>query len=511
MQSISENNKRIAKNTIMLYIRMLLIMAVTLYTSRVVLEVLGVEDFGIYNVVGGLVAMFSFLTGSLSASTQRYITYALGKGNREELRIIFSTSIYIHILFSILIILLSETLGLWFFYTKLQIPIDRLDATFWAFQFSILSAAIAVLNIPFYASIVAYERMNIFAYISVAEAILKLVVVYILLLFDIDKLALYAFLIFFVQFVVWLSYILYCRHHFELLRLKKVYNRGLFNEMLRFSGWNLFGSLASVCFNQGLNILLNVFFNPIVNAARAISVQVQNAVYQFCVGFQTALNPQITKSYASKDYTYMYSLLFQGSKFSFYLLLLFSLPVFIEADVILYLWLKNVPENTVIFLRIMLVISWINSFSNPLIVAASATGKIMRYQILVGGILLLVLPISYIFLVFGAAPFVVFVVHLCVELIAQLARLFLLRGMIQLPLIDYWKKVILKSLLVLCVSIIIPFSLYNYLNSTLFDALIICIVTIISTVLSIYFFGISYDERALLKKKCGAYIKYLCK
>lgn len=282
----SDNNKRIAKNTLLLYFRMLFMMAVSLFTSRVVLNTLGVEDYGIYNVVGGVVAMFGFINGSMSSATQRYITFALGKGDKENLQKVFCTALQIHVLIAVLIVVLGETVGLWFMYTQMQIPTDRMDAAFWVLQRSIASTVIMIISVPYNADIVAHEKMSAFAYISILEAVLKLAVVYMLVVFSSDKLILYAFLILAVQLLIRLCYSRYCNRHFEESKYRHVWDKSLFKEMTGFAGWSMFGNLSSVLFSQGLNMLLNVFFGPVVNAARAVAVQVQSAIQQFVTNFQ---------------------------------------------------------------------------------------------------------------------------------------------------------------------------------------------------------------------------------
>ena len=313
MQEISSNNKRIAKNTLLLYFRMLVTMAVSLYTSRVVLNILGVEDFGIYNVVGGIVAMFGFINGSMTSATQRYLTFELGQNNRAQLTKVFSTSLSIHGIISFLIIVLAETVGLWFLWNKMQIPADRMNAAFWVFQCSVAASVIMIMSVPYNAAIIAHERMSAFAYISIIEVSLKLLIVCFLRYFHTDKLILYAALIVIVQFLIRLCYSWYCNRHFNETKYRWSWDKGLFKEMTGFASWNMFGSLAAITFTQGLNLLLNMFFGPVVNAARGIAVQAQTAIGQFSSNFQTALNPQITKSYATGDMEYMHGLIFPAA------------------------------------------------------------------------------------------------------------------------------------------------------------------------------------------------------
>ena len=316
----SDNNKRIAKNTLLLYFRMLLMMAVSLFTSRVVLNTLGVEDFGIYSVVGGVVGMFVFINNSMSSATQRYITFALGKGDKNRLQTVFSTTLQIHSLIAVIIVLLGETVGLWFLYNKMQIPADRMDAALWVMQCSIVSMVVMIVSVPYNADVIAHEKMSAFAYISILEVVLKLAIVYLLLVFSYDKLILYAILILMIQILIRFCYSIYCNKHFEETKYKHVWDKKLFKEMTGFAGWSLFGNMAGVLFGQGLNMLLNVFFGPVVNAARAVAVQVQGAIQQFVANFQTALNPQITKTYAAGELNEMHRLMFRSARFSFYLL-----------------------------------------------------------------------------------------------------------------------------------------------------------------------------------------------
>lgn len=501
MQDSSQNNKRIAKNTLLLYLRMLFTMAVSLFTSRVVLNTLGVEDFGIYNVVGGVVAMFGFLNGAMATSTQRYLTFELGRGNMVQLKKVFTTSIYIHGLISLAIIVLGETIGLWFLYNKMTIPPERMDAALWVYQMSILSSVVMIMSVPYNGSIIAHEKMGAFAYISVLEVVLKLVIVYILMIGHIDKLILYAILIFAVQILIRIIYGRYCGKHFEECRLIRIWDRRLFKEMMAFAGWNLWGNVAAVAFTQGVNILLNVFFSPVVNAARGVAVQVQSAITQFSLNFQMALNPQITKSYAAKDMRYMHSLIFRSSKFTFYLLLFLSLPVMLETKTILTLWLKTVPDYTVPFLRLMLCVSIIDAVANPLMVSAASTGHVRKYQSVVGGILLAILPISYMVLKLGGNPVSVFIVHLCICIVAFTVRLFIIRPMVQLNLSEYLVKVVMRCLTVAVLSLILPVVAYMLLPETIVSFLLVCLICAISVGIVAYTLGLSKNERLFVSKK----------
>ena len=495
------NNKRIAKNTLLLYVRTLFIMLVTLYTSRVVLNTLGVSDYGIYNVVGGVVAMFGFINASMSSATQRYITFALGKGDIADLRKIFSTALQIHVLIAALIVVLGETVGLWFMYTKMQIPADRMNAAFWVLQCSIVSSVVMIISVPYNADIIAHERMSAFAYISIIEAVLRLAIVYLLLAFSYDKLILYAFLTLAVQLLIRFCYSSYCNKHFPESKYRHVWDKSLFKEMTGFAGWGMFSSLSGILSGQGLNMLLNVFFGPVVNAARAVAVQVQNAILQFIGNFQMAINPQITKTYANGEMEDMHKLMFRSARFTFYLLFVVSLPVLFETNFILTVWLKTVPENTVIFLRIMICVSLLYPLSNPLIIANQATGQVRNFQFVSGLILLFILPVSYICLSFGRPAYSVFVVHFIMEFTTLFYRLRLLRSSINIRFIDYFKNVFFRVVLVVAISIIIPIAIYNYMGNTIIRFFLICIICILSVGLSAYTVGLSHNERLFIKSK----------
>lgn len=507
MSQTSDNNKRIAKNTLLLYFRMIFMMAVSLYTSRVVLNTLGVEDYGIYNVVGGIVAMFGFINSSMASATQRYITFELGKGNEERLNTVFSTTLQIHVLISVIVVILGETIGLWFLYNKMQIPLDRMDAAFWVLQCSIVATVIMIISVPYNADIIAHEKMSAFAYISILEVVLKLAIVYLLLVFSYDKLILYAFLLLVIQILIRFCYSYYCNKHFEETKYHHVWNKALFKEMTCFAGWSMFGNLSSVLFTQGLNMLLNVFFGPVVNAARAVAVQVQHALQQFVGNFQMALNPQITKNYAQGELEEMHKLMFRSARFSFYLLYFISLPVIFEANFILTVWLKIVPENTVTFLRLIICTSLIYTIANPMKIANQATGEVRKYQAVCGTILLLIMPISYICLSLGCPAYSVFIVHFVMEAITQIARMVILKTQIKLKISTCLYNIYLKVFEVLILSIIVPLVFYCIMEESLYRFIIICTSCIISSLFVIYYVGLSKNERYLVSNQVNKILK----
>lgn len=504
MSQATDNNKRIAKNTLLLYIRMLFMMIVSLYTSRVILDALGVEDFGIYNVVGGVVAMFSVISGSLSASISRFITFELGKGDQSKLNKIFSASVTIQILLSLIVVILIEIVGVWFLNSKMIIPADRILAANWVLQFSVVTFVINLISVPYNASIIAHEKMSAFAYISILEAIGKLIIAYLIVIAPMDKLVFYSILMCSVAIIIRFTYGYYCKRHFKECTYHFCWDKKLLKNMFGFAGWNFIGAASSVLRDQGGNVVINLFFGPSVNAAKGIAMQVNSAISGFVSNFMTALNPQITKSYASGNYDYMMTLIFQGAKFSFYMLLLLSLPVIINTHYILGLWLKLVPEHVVLFVRLTLLLAMSESISNPLITAMLATGRIRNYQIMVGGLQMLNLPISYIFLRLGCVPESVLFVAIFISQCCLVARLYMLRGMIGLSSVKYLKYVYLKVLMVMSTSAIVPILLLKNINETFLSFLIISVVSILTTSISIFYIGCSKEERVFVWAKVSA-------
>ena len=485
----SDNNKRIAKNTLFLYVRMLLIMAVTLYTSRVVLKTLGVEDFGIYNVVGGIVAMLGILNGAMSVSTQRYLTFELGKKNMVRLNQVFSTCFLIYILLSGVFFVLAETVGLWFLNNKLVIPEERMAAANWVYQFSIISCIITLMANPYNAVLIAREKMNIYAYISIIEVVLKLVIVYLLLVIPFDRLIVYGGLFLAMSIVVTMIYCIYCIRNYGESRFQYYWDKPLFMQLMSYSGWNLFGSLSALVKGQGLNILLNMFFSPAVNASRGIAYQINNAITQFFTNFYTAVRPQITKYYAQGDLGNMFKLVFRSSKFSFYLIFLLSLPIIIEAPYVIQLWLGQLPEYVVPFTRVIVLISAIDSMSTPLMTTCHATGRIKLYQSVVGTLIICNVPISYCFLKFlDCSPNIVFAVSLCLSTIALFIRIWIVKYLIEtFPVWRYVKSVLLLSLAIAAVSAVLPSVLYVTMESSFLSC---CIVVAKSFFSTLFFFSL---------------------
>ena len=508
----SNNNKRIAKNTLLLYFRMLFMMVVSLYTSRVILNTLGIVDYGINNVVGGVITMLGFLTSSLGAASSRYITYDLGKGDMNVMKKTFGNILTIHFLLATIILIIGETVGLWFMSTQLQIPPERENAAFWVYQFSIFSSILAVISVPYNAVIIAHEKMSAFAYITVFDAILKLLIVYLLLIIPYDKLIIYAILFFLVQVFDRVVYGVYCTRHFPESTAKFTYDKKSFKEIFAFAGWTMNGNLAIIGYTQGINILLNIFFGPAVNAARGVAVQVQNTCKQFCGNFQMALNPQLIKSYAKGQFREMHGLLIKSSKFSFFIIFFIALPLIFEAPFVLKLWLGVVPEHTVSFLRLILITSMLVTLSNPIVVSVHATGNLKRFQLIEGTMLLSIVPIAYILLkFFGVKPEYVFCVHIVIEAITQWVRLKIVLPMIRLSMKEYVVKVVKPIAIISLLSPVIPYFVYCQIDKScaIFSFLVVCTVCVMVSSFMMYFFGCTNSEKAFIfdkfkniRKKC---------
>lgn len=496
---VLNRTNRIAKNTLMLYFRMILMLLIGLYTSRVVLQTLGVVDYGVYNVVGGVVAMLNCLTGSLGGATSRYITFGLGKGDMGKLRSTFGNILTIHYVLAVFVLLFCETFGLWFLETQLQIPEDRATAAFWVFQFSIFSSMMAVVSVPYNAAVIAHEKMSAFAYMSLLDGALKLLIVFLLQVSACDKLILYAGLFLSVQTLDRVIYYVYCRRKFEETHAKCSYDKQLFKEIFTYAGWTLNGCLADMGYRQGLDVLLNIFFGPVVNAARGVAVQVQNICQQFCTNFQMALNPQITKSYAQGDLDYMHKLIVRSSKFSFYIMFFLALPLMLEVHFVLQLWLGVVPKHTVTFVRLIMLVSLLFTLRNPIIVSVHATGDIKKFQIVEGTLLLCIVPISYLLLKFTSiGPWCVFAVHAVVEFFVQMVRLWIVLPMIGMRMGDYVRLVLRPVALVLVITPVIPVLAYQYVSEgfgSFFLIGILCVACSLSTML---YLGCSKGERDFL-------------
>lgn len=494
------SNKRIAKNTLLLYFRSIIILFVSLYTSRIILDVLGVENYGVYNLVGGFVSMFSMISGTLASASQRFITYALGERNEKKIRTVFSTSVSLHVIMAIISIVLLEVLGTYFIYNHLNIPDSRVDVSVWVLHASVLALFFNILSVPFNALIIAHEKMNVFAYISLLEAILKLTIVFLVSYATFDKLILYSFCITLISIVVISIYVLYCRNKFAEARALTIrINKPLFKEMFSFSGWNLLGNGSMVLRNQGVDMILNMFFGVTINAAKGISNQVQTAVTMFVANFVTALNPQLTKSIAAKDNERRDFLIYYGAQLSFYLYSLFVIPLLVVIPQVLSLWLVVVPEFTSDFVRWLLVYSLLDSLSRLLVNSILANGTIKNYQIIVGTIKLLAMPISFVLLAYVfKSPLIGVWVNILLELFCLIIRLGYMQKLFAFNVVKYTKYVIGKCTLIFLISLGVSRLLVHFIIDNIF---VFVPVSVILSSLIIFYFGIDSTIRNYVVSK----------
>jgi O-antigen/teichoic acid export membrane protein len=510
MQAI--NKTRIAKNTAALYFRMLLTMLITLYTTRVVLNVLGETDVGVYGAVGAIVAMFAFLSGTMATASQRFFAVELGVKNHIKLKQLFSINVLIFIGLAIVIFILAETVGLWYFKTKMVIPPDRMEAAAWVYQFAIFTFMVSIMTTPYLAVITAREHMKAYAYLSILEVTFKLTIVFLLVYFPVDKLKLYAVLMFGVQILISATYITYSMLKFPECRVKYYWNKTMFNEVFGFAGWSVMGALAMTVRSHGINLLLNSFFGVLVITARFIALQIYTALVLFVHNFFTAVRPQLIKSYSADPEDKsgeMMKLVFQSSKFCYYLIWILSLPILIETQSILNIWLKGiVPEYTVIFTRLIIINAIIESLANPFIASIQATGRIRVYQIVTGSIILLNLPVSYLFLKMGYPPQTTMYIVIVITIIAHFARIYFMNKMLNMNILNYVKHVILPILGVTLLTFILPMLFYYSFSASFWRIVGVATVTVVSSTFIIYFIGLSKSERMGLKKFVLTKIKH---
>lgn len=498
MATDTQNTQRIARNTLMLYVRMFFLLLVGLYTSRVVLTALGENDFGVYNVIGGVVAMFSIISGALTTAVSRFITFQMGKDDPAQINKVYSTAVIIQIILALIVIAFAELLGLWFIDNKMTIDPSRIPAARWVLQFSLLAFVINLMSVPQMAMITAHEKMSAYAYIGLLDGFLRLGSALIITFASSDRLILYAALMAAGVMIVRLAYGIYCRKNFPESKFNPIFETSLIREMFSFAGWNFIGVTSGVLRDHGGNILVNLFFGPAVNAARGMAVQLNGAVQGFVTNFMTAVNPQITKSYAAGDKKYMISLVMKSSRMSFYLLFIIALPILFNTEYLLGLWLKEVPVHTVGFVQLFLIFALSESLSNPLITAQLATGNICTYQLIVGGLQLLNIPVSYFFLKDGAAPEATVAVAILISQVCLVARLLLLKGMIGIDVRKFFRKVYLSVISVTVIALIIPFAIRNYLPAGFAGVIINTAVVLISACLSVLIIGFSKEERDTL-------------
>lgn len=499
--------KKVLKNTLFLYARMIIVMGANLYTARVVLDSLGVDDYGIYNVVGGIVLMFSILSSSITAAITRFITYEIGVQNKTNIQKIFSTSINIQIFLGIIVIVLAELLGLWFLNNKMVIDAKRVFAANLVFQFSILTFFINLISIPYNSIIIAYEKFSIFSYIAIFEALGKFLVAFLLVFVSFDRLIAYACLQCVLAIVVRFIYTIYCKYHFPETAYSFSFDKHLLLKMLKFSGWNFIGASSAILRDEGGNMLLNVYCGPSVNAARGIAFQVSNAIYSFTNNFVMAVNPQIIKSYASKDYEYMLRLVYRSARMSFYLLWLIGFPLLLNLDYVLSIWLVEVPLYTANFIYIILLASFFDAMSAPLITAMLATGNIRNYQLIVGGLQMLNFPLSLVFLANGFLPVAVFVVYAVLAVCCFIARLIILRYMINLSILYFLRYVVFRCSLVSMISVLPALFFLKIEVVSFLSLFFVSFFVFLWSVVIIYVFGIEHKERIEINLKVISFVR----
>lgn len=495
MSAYKDNTRRIAKNTLMLYFRMFFMMLLGLFTSRIVLESLGETDYGVYNVVGGVVSMFSIISGALATAVGRFITFELGKSDGSRLNLVYSTAVTVQLIIALIVMLLAEPTGLWFIEQRMTIDPARIPAARWVLHFSVLSFVINLMSVPQMALITAHEKMSVYAAIGILDGLLRFGTALTVMWSGCDHLVLYAVLMSLSVLVVRLAYSIYCRRHFSQLRYSPVLERPLLKEMFSFAGWNFIGVTSGVLRDQGGNILINIFFGPVANAARGIALQLNAVVHGFVTNFMTAVNPQITKSYAAGEHEYMFSLMRKASRMSFYLLFVIALPVIFNASDVLALWLKDVPPGAPVFLQLFLVFTLSEAISQPLITSMYATGKIRNYQIIVGGLQMLNLPVSYLCIRLGAPAESTVVVAIVFSQICLAARLYMLHDMIGLRVKEFIIRVYMNVICVAILGLVLPMAASFILPDDNIGFVIKVPVCIASACLSVWFAGCSREER----------------
>lgn len=486
-------------------------MAITLYTSRVIINALGVEDYGIYNVVGGVVAMFSLISGSLSNAISRFITFELGRGNIKRLGIIFSTSVNIQLGLSLLILILGAVIGGWFLNTHINIPEGRMTAANWVLYCSLLMFCINLISIPYNACIIAHEHMAAFAYVSILEASLKLLICYLIVVSPVDKLISYAILLVIVALIIRFVYGIYCNRHFEECHYRLIYDRTLLRQMGSFAGWQFLANGCWLFNTQGVNILINMFFGVALNAARGIATQVDGAIQLFVNNFMTAVNPQITKNYAAGRIKEMFILVCRGAKFSYFLLMLFAIPVMLETEYVLTLWLKNVPDYTVVFLRLTIIGSMLNMLGGTGLTACFATGRIKTYSIWITSIGILVFPFTWIAFKCGLPVESTYIIFIIIYTGVNIVRLYIMKYIMHFPPILFIKKVVIPMITVTPVAIILPSLIINLMIPSFWRLCLTIIVSLISSSIAIYYIGLTNKERNAVTKKiyeiCNKFIQ----
>lgn len=494
----SADNKRIAKNTIVLYVRMLVSIVLNLYTVRLLWQILGIDNYGIYNVVGGIVMMFAFLNNAMVASSQRFISYELGKGDAQRLKTTFSVSVSVHVVLAIIVLILAETVGLWFVNDKLNIPEGRMAAANWVYQCSVFSFLMTVVSVPYNACIVAHEHINIYGYFGILEVVLKLVIVLILFVIPFDKLISYAVMILMLAILMRSIYVIYCKMHFAECHWKNCKDKELIRQMFDFAGWSFIGNMGFTVRDQGINILINLFFNVAVNAAKGVANQIGAVIGGFANNFTMALNPQITKRYAGGEIDSMLELVYRGCKYSLLLMSIIVIPLYIAADSVLYLWLGDVAPYTVGFLRLILIMSLVDCVVSPITTSIQATGKIRKFQILVSIIMVCTVPFAWLLLKLGGDPYTVMYAAITASMIALVSRVMLLHELVPISYIRMIKTVYAFTLPCMIITGIAMHYLYPLFTHSVPGLMMFGFSSCVMFSILAFFIALSHNERRVV-------------
>lgn len=504
------NNSLIAKNTMALYGRTLFMLFISLFTSRITLQALGVNNYGIQSAVGGVMAMFSIVSGSLSRSISRYITFELGRGDKDKLKRIFSTSLNIQLLIGLVIFLLGETLGVWFLNNQMNIPADRMTAANWVLQFSIWSFIIGLTQTPYGACIIGHERMSVYAYFGIANAVFMLIIVYLLYISPYDKLITLSALGFIVSVVMRMVQRIYCARNFEECHYQFVFDKGLMKEMSGFAGWSFLTNTAWIFNTSGLNILINIFFGVSFNAARGLAGSIEGHIKKFYGDFMTAINPQITKSYAAGQLDDMHKLVCRGTRLSYFLMFTLTLPFLFEAHIVLFLWLGQVPDYTVLFFRLSTIAQLVTLLGQTGVTACMATGKIKWYTIIITSVGFLVFPLTWIAFKLGMSVETSYIIYIIIYALLDYIRLLIMKRLLNFPIMMYVHDVLIPVLKVTTIAVILPFVLYNTLDSSIFKSFLVIVLSLLSASATSYYIGLNENERVFVTSKVNALIhKYI--
>lgn len=506
MSNHTTNNKRIAKNTLMLYIRMLFLMLVNLYTSRVVLQALGVEDYGVYNAIAGFIAMFSMISSSIAGAISRFITFVLGQGDDDKLRKVFSTAVIIQLSLAAIVVVLVEAIGIWFLNTHMTIPVGREIAANWVLQFALITFVLNLWSTPYNAALIAHEKMAAFAYIGIFEGFANLIIAFMVMCSTFDRLIVYGAFMCLVALITRMIYNCYCKKHFDECSFRWTFDRKLFREVFGFAGWNFIGSISGLLRDQGINILFNIFCGPIINAARGLAIQVQTAVFKFSGNFYVAVQPQITKSYACNNLDESHSLVLNSSRLAFLLLTAMIVPLVTETDFVLQLWLKEVPAHTAAFVQIILICSLIDSLSTPLVYLMLATGNIKRYQIVVGLFNFLNFPVAWIILYYGGSPEFTQLSTIVFSIGALILRISMLRQMTHFPVREFLLSTVLRCLGIDFICFFVSFTISYIADMGLSRFILNLGITELTLCILLITIGLRTSEKRFILGKVKSYL-----